>query len=158
MWHKLRGGGALKAHVDVFNSSIMMVRELYEKMLEECQWYVTNKCLFDTVWNYYCTFHSKTHCIEQPLIMFRELSESDSRSKNLEKRKFVDRRYYSMKLQFILSNNIPIGEAMDVLMGEYDYIATNAEYRGEQKVRDTKAYKIGKKITNIFGWIRKVLK
>lgn len=136
----------IRKHEDVYNSSIMMRRDLYYQMLKDCTWYIDNKCLFDTVWVYYCSYHSKVLLMHKPLISFRSLENSDSHSTDVNKRLMVDRRYYSMKVQFLLQNEIPINDQISILLDEYDYLRKNSWYLGEQSVRNSKAYKVGRNI------------
>lgn len=133
----------LRAHEDVYNSSIMMRRESYLKMLEDSVWYVENKCLFDTLWAYYFTFNNKVCLWKEPLIAFRALENSDSHSTDLSKSTKVDRRYYAMKVRFMLQNKMDIDYVMSVLMDEYDYVSLNSQYVGEQKISSSWAYRIG---------------
>lgn len=144
----------IKGHTDVYNSSIVMRRELYEKMLVECKWFVKNKCFFDTVWSYWFAKHSQIYSMPEQMMYYRERKESDCRTEDSQKRYNLDKRYYNIKTAFLLQNNVKMEYVMDVLQGEYDYLFDVANWMGEQKVRNTKAYKIGKKITSIFGWIK----
>lgn len=145
----------LRTHEDVYNSSIMMRREIYLKMLDDSMWYVENKCLFDTLWAYYFALKSKICQINEPLIAFRYLENSDSHSTDLSKRIKVDRRYYAMKLRFMLQNNMDVAYVMSVLMDEYDYVSQNMQYIGEQKVRTSLSYRLGKRLTRVFSKFKK---
>lgn len=65
----------IKQHTDVYNSSIMLRKSLYLRMMNDCQWHVMNKCFFDSVWAWWFTFYSKVWMMGEALISYRSLVE-----------------------------------------------------------------------------------
>lgn len=144
----------IRQHADVYNSSIMMRADFYKKMLADCSWFEKHDCFFDTIWSWYAAKNSKLRYVDEQMIAFRSLTDSDSRSSNLQKSKQLEKRYYMMKLAFVYSRHFEMDEAMDILLSEYDYF-TEQYYRagldeGANKVRESKSYRIGRMITKFF--------
>lgn len=55
-----------------------------------------------------------------------------------------------MKLNFLITQRCPLNLQMEVLYNEYDYLYQNSYWDGEENVRKSKAYKIGKRIERLF--------
>lgn len=144
----------IRQHTDVYNSSVMMRADFYRTMLKDCAWFEHHECFFDTIWAWYATKNSHLRYMDDPMIAFRELQVSDSHTNDEQKAKRIEKRYYMMKMAFVLSQDFSEEERMSILLDEYDYIMDEAYkagmYAGELKVRSSKAYHIGKKILTLF--------
>lgn len=144
----------IRQHGDVYNSSIMMRADFYKKMLDDCSWFEKQNCFFDTIWSWYAAKNSRLRYMDEPMIAFRSLTDSDSRSSDPIKSKQLEKKYYMMKLAFVISQHFDMDRSMDILLSEYDYF-TEQNYRiglddGANKVRESKSYKIGRFVTKFF--------
>ncbi len=144
----------IRQHGDVYNSSIMMRADFYKKMLDDCSWFEKQNCFFDTIWSWYAAKNSRLRYMDEPMIAFRSLTNSDSRSSDPIKSKQLEKKYYMMKLAFVISQHFDMDRSMDILLSEYDYF-TEQNYRigldeGANKVRESKSYKIGRFVTKFF--------
>ena len=149
----------IRKNGDVFNSSIMMRADFYRTMLDDCSWFEAHDCFFDSIWSWYAAKNSKLRYMDAPMIAFRSLADSDSRSTNKEKARRLTRRYYMMKLAFVLQQHFETDQAMDIMMSEYDYFE-DQNYKtglddGANQVRASKAYKLGNTIINPLRKIKK---
>lgn len=142
----------IRRHIDVLNSSVFMRRDLYQEMAKECQWYIDNKCFFDSVWAWWFAYRKQLYRQGKRFVAYRFLDDSDSHSSSSEKHYQSIKRYYMMKLYFLLSHPLAVEEKMDILSNEYDYLYQNARYVGEMNVRNTKAFKQMKKIKKLKFW------
>jgi len=137
---------------DVLNSSVMLRKDLYLKMVEDSKWFIDNKCFFDTVWAYWFAFHSKIHYMPEYMLAYRELSESESHSQDTQRMYKMDKRYWTLKARFLLSHDMPIEDKMTILSHEYDYLYENAYYQGTEHVKASKPYKIGRAFKKLLFW------
>lgn len=139
---------------DVFNSSVMMRTDFYRTMLKDCAWFEEHDCFFDSVWAWYATKNSQLRFMADPMIAFRSLRDSDSRSTDMQKAKQLERRYYMMKQAFVLTQSIETDKAVEIMLSEYDY-HTELSYKtgieeGAKQVRKSKAYRFGHAILKPF--------
>ena len=140
---------------DIVNSSVMCSRLLFEKMRDECTWYLDNKCFFDSVWAYWFSLYSKVWCMKEPVTLYRERSESDCRTTNEKKKYELDKRYYLIKTRFLISNGLDADTILDVLGDDYDFIYSFGKWRGETLVRNSHSYRLGKKLITPLKLIQK---
>lgn len=136
----------IKGRDDIQNSSIMCRKSLFDKMRQECHWFVEHNCFFDSVWAYWFSLYSKIWCMEEKLSVYRDRDNSDCRSTDEKKRYRLDKRYYMIKTRFLLTNGIDADAIMDYLLQEYDCLYEFAKWKGESKVRQSVAYRVGSSI------------
>lgn len=137
---------------DVFNSSVMLRKELYLQMVEDSKWFIDNKCFFDTVWAYWFAFHSKIHYMPEYMLAYRELTESESHSADMERIYRMDKRYWTLKARFLLMHEMDVENKMTILSHEYDYLYKTAFYQGQESVRKSKPYCLGRMIKEMIWW------
>lgn len=137
---------------DVLNSSVMLRKNLYMQMVEDCKWFIDNKCFFDTVWAYWFAFHSRIHYMPEHMLAYRELSESESHSADKERMYRMDKRYWTLKARFLLSHDMDIEDKMTILSHEYDYLYKLAYQHGVDHVKLSKPYKLGQVIKKLLFW------
>ena len=146
----------MKSHCDVFNSSVMIRRDLYLKMKGECAWYVENNCFIDSVWAYYCTSHSKVKLFLQPMILYRLLSNSDSHTDNYDKLYFLSKRATLIRQSFLSSDIYTLNERLDIISSEFDYVFQIGLREGNNRAKQTITYKFGKLILSPIIILRKL--
>ena len=139
---------------DIINSSVMCRRDLYEKMKEECQWYIERGRFFDSVWSYWFSLRSSIFCMNENVTLYRRRTESDCHSQDKEKRYKLDKRYTMIKIHFLTSNGLDPALVLDVLSKEYDALYSYASWLGETKVRGSMAYKLGRKLLSSIYFLR----
>lgn len=147
----------MKSHSDVFNSSVMIRRDLYLRMKENCQWFVDNDCFIDSVWAYYCTTYSKVRIFLEPMILYRSLESSDSHTNDSEKRYRLSKRATIIRTRFLLENDFSFDERMDVLSSEYDYVFHEGASAGGRNTRQTKTYRLGEALLSPIKVIRSLV-
>ena len=140
----------IKVRDDIQNSSIMCRKSLFDKMRQECHWFVEHDCFFDSVWAYWFSLYSKIYCMEEQLSVYRERENSDCHTTDEKRRYLLDKRYYMIKSRFLLTNGIDVDEVMDYLLREYDYLYKVARWEGDLKARQSSYYKLGSSILNPF--------
>ena len=136
----------ISGYTDIFCSSLVCRKEVYLRMADDSKWFIENGCFNDTLWAFWLSYHSLLYRMKDALSAYRVLDNSSCHSTNPEKRIFLSKRYFKEKLCFLFTHDYPLEEKMDIVSKEYDYIRNNAFYEGEKKVRDTKTFRIGKKI------------
>ena len=133
----------------MFNSSLMVRRDAFKRMSEECKWYLDNNYFFDSVWAYWFAYHNSLYKMEEQMSAYRVLENSDCHSSDETKALQLEKRYYQIKLHFLLTHDIPVSDKMSILLNEYDYLQKNSIWRGEMKVRNTRSFKLIKRITKM---------
>lgn len=136
-------------HTDIFCSSLVCRNEVYKRMVEDSAWYIKNGCFNDTVWAFWLSFHNLLYRMEEVFSAYRVLINSACHSTDIERQAALSKKYFNKKLCFLFSHEYPIDKKMDIISQEYDYVFKNAFYEGEMKVRNTKAFMIGKRIKKI---------
>ena len=140
-------------HTDIYCSSLLCKKEVYNHMVEDSKWYIDNGCFNDTVWAFWLSYYNLLYRMRDPLCKYRVLNDSACHSTDKEKQAFLGKRYFLKKLCFLFSHDYPVDVKMEIISNEYDYFWRHAFFEGEMKVRNTKSFKIGKRLkelTNIF--------
>ena len=141
---------------DIINSSVMCRHSLFEKMREECAWFVDNKCFFDSVWAYWFSLRSKIWCMNEPVTLYRDRAESDCRTVDEKKKYELERRYFLIKTRFLLSSGMDTDFMMKVLSSNYDKTFSTGQWRGEMLVRNGRSYKLGKNLLAPLKLLQKI--
>lgn len=138
---------------DVAAPTIAFRRDLFYKCIEGCEWYISQKCFFDSIMAYWFAYHSKIRFVDEELASYRVLTNSASHSLDENMMEAYDRRYFSLKWHFLLENPISPAIMHDILMSDYDKNISAAKWSVESKIRSSKAYLFGKlliKPLNVF--------
>lgn len=144
----------MESHTDIFNSSIMLRKELFIKMANEYSWFIQNKTFFDSVWAYWFSQNSRIWEIKAPLVFYRTLPNSDCHSSDPAKQYILEKRYFTIKVMSLLLSKLDNVDKLSILTKEYDYLYKNSKWFGEEEVRKSHSYKIGQKIVTILKWFR----
>lgn len=147
---------------DLFTATILVRKNIYDKFVKD----TVNLSLFnlniDTALYYWFSLHSKIHYMDEPTAVYRVLQNSACHSTNPKTTLKMMQRYLDEKIAFLSYAKGISDEKFIFMMKEIrDFEQKTIEYAQyikEMEVRQSKAYKIGKKITNIFGWIKRRLK
>lgn len=138
------------AQYDIIGCTMMINKSLFERMTSECKWFLDNNSFFDSVWAYWFAQHSKIFCIPETMSAYRIQKESGCHTSDSNKQLYYSKRYYLNKAYFIINCDLPIDEKLNILSKEYKYLHQNAYYEGVCSVRNSRSYKIGKRITSLF--------
>ena len=136
----------IKYDSDVAAPTIAVRKELFEKCISDSKWYIKEDFFFDTIWAYWFAFYSQIHYIPEELAKYRVLCNSECHSDDPNKLREYAKRYFSIKTRFILEHNIDIETSYNVLLNEWDKAYEKGSWRTEQQIRNSKAYKLGKKL------------
>ena len=144
---------------DLITPSVLMRKDLYSRCLDELQPLRQLNLLFDTAIWYWFALYSKIYLIEEPLVVYRVLENSACHSTCPMKLLGMQQRYLNLKIAFMttikdFSDDKFIWMTKELIKIENDTIRY-AQSLGEQKVRSSFAYKIGKYITSIFSKFKK---
>lgn len=131
---------------DVAAPTIAVRKELFEKCINDSSWYIKEDYFFDTIWAYWFAFYSQIHYIPEELAKYRVLRNSECHSENPSKLREYTKRYYAIKIRFILEHNLDFEISYNVLLNEWDKAYEVGSWRTEQQIRNSKAYKLGKKL------------
>lgn len=131
---------------DVAAPTIAVRKDLFEKCISDSKWYIKEDYFFDTIWAYWFAFYSQIHYIPEELAKYRVLCNSECHSDNPNKLREYAKRYFSIKTRFILEHNIDFETLYNVLLNEWDKAYEKGSWRTEQQIRNSKAYKLGKKL------------
>lgn len=148
----------LQDNQDVAAPTIAFRTALMKKCIAECKWYIDNNWFYDTIIAYWFAYNSRIKFIDEELSAYRILSHSAGHSILPEKEAEHMKRYFAVKWHFILTHpDICSEEIFELLMRDYDARTKYIAGISSQKVRNSKAYKIGstilspiKKKLNIF--------
>lgn len=140
---------------DVAAPTLFIRKSLFEKCVSASEWYIRNKCFFDTIIAYWFAYHSKIVFLPEELAMYRVLRNSGCHTSDKLKQREYDKRYFAIKSRFLLENNVPETIAHTVLLKEWDKAYDNAAWRKENEVRDSKSYRLGHKVIGLFGELKK---
>ena len=143
---------------DVAAPTIAFRAALMKKCIAESKWYIDNNWFYDTIMAYWFAYNSRIKFIDEELSAYRILSHSAGHSISPEKQAEYMKRYFVVKWHFILTHPDICGEEMfELLVRDYDARTKYIAGTSSQKVRNSKAYKIGsiilslvKKMFNIF--------
>lgn len=141
----LRDNRDVAAPTNAFRKDLML------KCIEECQWYIDNNYFYDSIQAYWFAYNSKIKFIDEEIAAYRVLAASASHTMDDKKAVEYDRRYFAVKWHFILTHpDICNQEVFDMLMRDYDARTNYIAGISSQKVRTSKAYRLGNRIINPF--------
>ncbi|MBO7636711.1 MAG: glycosyltransferase [Paludibacteraceae bacterium] len=131
---------------DVMAPTMFFRKSLYEECVAASEWYIENKCFFDTIVAYWFSFYSKIVFLPEELAVYRVLPNSGCHTCDPQKQREYDKRYFAIKVRFLMENHVSVDFAHAVLMKEWDKVYDNAAWRKDVEMRRTKAFRIGKKL------------
>ena len=123
---------------------------MYLRCRSELESFLPSELRIDTAIWYWFARNGKIKFFDDCLSVYRVLPNSACHSTNQEKRLQNDLDFIKLKLFFL--SHYPLEDAesngafISVLMEEVKSVCDYARYLGEQKVRQTKAFKIGNRI------------
>lgn len=138
-------------HADIYCSSLMCRKDVYERMAEDSGWYIANGCFNDTLWAFWLSYHHLLYRMEDSLSAYRVLENSACHSTDAGKMASLAKRYFKQKVCFLFTHEYPLEEKLDILSREYDKLFSEASFAGEMKVRNTKTFKMGKRMKEWMG-------
>ena len=146
----------LRDNKDVAAPTIAFRKELLKKCIADSQWYIDNNCFYDTIEAYWFAYNSRIKFIDEELAAYRILSNSAGHASTPEKEAEYMRRYFAVKWHFILTHPDICGEDVyELLMQDYDARTKYIAGVSSQKVRKSKAYRIGSLLINPFRKFKK---
>lgn len=147
----------MKDNQDVAAPTISFERKLLLQCIDESTWYIENNYFFDTILTYWFSYKSRVKFIDKVLAAYRVSDESQCHSLDTSTRIGFERRYYAIKLRFILEHKdvLPSSDLYEILMSDYDSINKQSKFIGELMVRNTLSYKIGHFILKPFLFIKR---
>lgn len=128
---------------DVAAPTLFIKKELLEQCIAESQWYIMNGYFFDTIISFWFSFYSKICFIPEALAVYRVLPNSSCHSTSAQISQSYRKRYFSIKLRFLLENPVPHDLAYSVLMEEWEKILKYSYWIAEKKVKSGRVYKFG---------------
>lgn len=134
----------LRGDIDVAAPTISVRKILFEKCIIENDWYIKKDYFFDTIWAYWFAYYSQIYYIPKELAKYRVLRNSECHSDNPTKLKEYAKRYYAIKMRFILEHHIDIDTSYNVLLNEWVKVYEESAWRAEKRIRNSKTYKLGK--------------
>ena len=124
--------------------TIAFRRDLMLRCIAESKWYLDTNWFYDSIIAYWFAYYSKIKFIDAELAAYRVLSNSACHSSSINKEAEYARRYFAVKWHFILTHPDVCNEGMfDILMHEYDSRTRIIADMSANKVRSSKAYKLG---------------
>lgn len=140
----------LETSRDVAAPTIAFRTELMKKCIAESRWYIDNNYFYDSIHAYWFAYNSQVKFIDEELAAYRVLPNSACHAETYEKNALYARRYYSVKWRFILEHDLPVEFTHALLMKEYAALQQESRHFGEDKVRQSKSYKLGATILKPF--------
>ena len=141
----------LRDNRDVAAPTIAFRRDLMLRCIAESKWYLDNNWFYDSIIAYWFAYYSKIKFIDEELSAYRVLPNSACHSNSTTKEAEYARRYFAVKWHFILTHPDICNEGMfDILMHEYDSRTRIIADMSANKVRSSKAYKLGNVVVSPF--------
>ncbi len=138
----------------LYSPTLMMRTSVLKRMVDEedCSWYIENKSFYDDMWAFYFAYKSKIYWMKDCLAAYRNLKNSGCHSTKVNEQFELSKRYYKLKLHFLLTHDIIISEKEQIFLNEYDKLYKESYYKGEMSVRSSKSYRIIKLIRSLKFW------
>lgn len=134
---------------DVAAPTLAFRTSLLRQCVAENEWYVKNRCFYDTIEAYWFAYNSRIKFMDEEWSAYRVLNSSASHTKSPEKEAEYERRYFAVKWHFLLTHpDLCNAELFEILMKDYDTRSMGMAYMADCKVRATKAYRLGNIVMN----------
>lgn len=141
----------LRDNRDVAAPTIAFRRDLMLRCIADSKWYIDQNWFYDSIMAYWFAYNSSIKFIEEELAAYRVLNNSACHADSPEKEAEYARRYFAVKWHFILTHpDICNQETFEMLMREYDGRSQVIANMSANKVRTSKAYKLGNIVVNPF--------
>ena len=141
----------LRDNRDVAAPTIAFRRDLMLRCIADSKWYIDQNWFYDSVMAYWFAYNSKIKFLDDELAAYRVLNNSACHADSPEKEAEYARRYFAVKWHFILTHSdLCNQETFEMLMREYDSRTQFIADMSANKVRASKAYKLGNLIVNLF--------
>lgn len=145
----------IKEDNDVMAPTMFFRKKLFYECVKASGWYIDNNCFFDTIVAYWFAYYSKIVVLPEVLALYRVLPNSGCHTDDQKKQREYDKRYFDIKVRFLLENDVPVDAVYDILLKEWDKVYDNAAWRKECEVRNSKSYRLGNKVIGLFGELNK---
>lgn len=146
----------LRDNKDVAAPTIAFRTALMKQCIVENGWNIANNYFYDTIMAYWFAYNSRIKFIDEELAVYRILPHSAGHSILPEKEAEYARRYFAVKWHFIFTHpDICDEELYQILMMDYDMRTESIAKMSADKVRSSKAYKLGNKIITPLRKIKK---
>lgn len=135
---------------DVAAPTIAFRKDLFLKCISDSSWYIEQNCFYDSIMAYWFAYFSKVRFVDDEVASYRVLENSACHATDMKKTAAYSRRYFSVKWRFLLEHPLDPAMMHELLMKEYDAARSEADWMSENRVRGSKAYKLGEKLTKPF--------
>ena len=140
---------------DVAAPTLFMKKDLLEKCIAQSQWYIEHNLFFDSVISYWFAFYSRIHFIPESLAVYRVLPNSSCHSTDARVSQLYQKRYFSIKLRFLLENPVSPDFAHATLINEWEKIKKYSSWSAETRIRASKVHRLGNLLLKPFRLIRR---
>lgn len=131
---------------DVAAPTLFLKKELLLQCVKDSDWYISHNCFFDSVISYWFSYYSSICFIPEDLAVYRVRENSSCHSTDEKKLIEYDKRYFSIKLKFLLDHIDSVGDVHAIICEEWEKARAVASWKSEIKVRDSIAYRIGRAV------------
>ena len=138
---------------DVAAPTIFMKKDFLKECVAQSQWYIDNNMFFDSVISYWFAFYSRIHFIPESLAVYRVLPNSSCHSTDERVSQLYQKRYFSIKLRFLIENPVSHDFAHAILMNEWEKIKKFSGWSVETRIRASKVHRLGNLILKPFRLI-----
>lgn len=142
----------VQGYNDINTATALARMEVWKECSNELATFLPEEQIIDTAYWYWFAYHGKTKFMPEQMAVYRVLENSACHSSDKEKRLILDLNFLRLKLDFLLRYPLPKcqKEVVDTLVEEIRSLCNYSRYLGELTVRNTKAFKIGRKFKKMF--------
>lgn len=127
------------------------------KCVEQSSWFIENNYFFDSVISYWFAYYSRIYFIPEDLAMYRVLEESGCHSKDKELAKKYEKRYFLIKLRFLIENKISIDITYNYISHQWDKVYDWAWWQACIHMRNSLSFKCGNVVVQPLKKIKSLL-
>ena len=146
----------LLSDTDVAAPTMFIKKAKLLECIKDSKWYIENNCFYDSIITYWFALYSKILFIEEELAMYRVLSSSACHTTDDNTKIKYNKRAFSIKSRFILENNLNIEISHRVLLSEWEKISNYSIWMGNNNVRMSVSYKLGKVLLKPLKYIKEL--
>lgn len=140
---------------DIAAPTIAVRKQLFEKCIADCEWYIKEDYFFDSIWAYWFAYYSQIRFIPEELAKYRVLRRSECHTDDENKQREYLKRYFAIKTRFLLEHDVDTELAYNILLNEWDKATDNSAWQKEKNIRSSKAYRLGKLMLRPFQKLKK---
>lgn len=137
---------------DVFTATAVVRTQTWYHCAAEISTYLPCDLNIDSASWYWFAYHKKTKFMPESMAVYRVLENSASHTANYETELKQQWRFLRLKLYFLAKYPLPKNqsEVMGAIMQELNQVIELSRLCGERKVRQSKTFRLGKFLKNIF--------